>query len=84
MRTLRVLDSGHVGIAGRKSKILSLLIEGTGDTGLCPREERVCPPVLSEAAPAEGPGGGGSVYAWSQSPGLWLLVFRDKLILLIW
>lgn len=40
------------------------------------------PPV--EATLEEGEGERSCVYAWNQSPGLWLLVFRDKLILLIW
>lgn len=39
--------------------------------------------LLSEATLEEGVERD-TVYAWNQSPRLWLLVFRDKLILLIW
>lgn len=51
----------------------SPLIEETGEAALCPREEQGPPPIR-----------GHSVDAWNQSPRLWLLVFRDKVILLIW
>lgn len=60
----------------------------SGETGLCPREEQGSPPI-EEATLEWGAGGregrrGRCVYAGNQSPRLWLLVFRDKLISLIW
>lgn len=48
------------------------------ETGLCPGKE--LDHLLSEATLEGGSVARETVYAWNQSPRLWLLVFRDKLI----
>lgn len=57
----------------------------SSEARLCPREDR---PGCSPRLLPQGEGGGaerrGSCFSGNQSLGLWLLVLRDKVVMLIW
>lgn len=81
VRVLQALISWAPCVGSKKSKnsVFPTDRRNSGETELCPMDEQELPPIPGEE------GGGEALFTPGiRAPGLWLLVFRDKLILLIW